>query len=98
MDSSPKELAPYLKAHDMRMKEMDRIIWSACGNYVLSAVTVAVDHCLNGNKARTKYVEEPVIGKKQEAELTEKELQMQRELFVAGLMAKKTNFELNNNK
>lgn len=98
MDSSPKELAPYIKAHSLRMEEMDRVIWSSCGNYVLSAVFVAVERCLNGKKASSKYVEKPVFSIQKEEEFTEEELQKQRELFVAKLMVMKSNFELNKGK
>ena len=34
------------------IKEQDEMVWSAVGNYVLSAVTVAVEKCLAGKKAK----------------------------------------------
>ena len=75
---------------------MDRVIWNSCGNYVLSALSVALDHCMNGKKAKSKYIEKPVFEMANtENNLTESELQRQRELFVAKLMVMKTNFELN---
>lgn len=96
MDSTPVELAPYIRAHRIKLEEMDRVIWSSCGNYVLSALSVALDHCMNGKKAKSKYIEKPVFEMANtENNLTEDELQRQRELFVAKLMVMKTNFELN---
>lgn len=31
------------------------------GRYILSAVSVAVEHCLAGKKAQSKYIEKPVL-------------------------------------
>ena len=51
---------------------------------------------MNGKKAKSKYIEKPVFEMANtENNLTEDELQRQRELFVAKLMVMKTNFELN---
>lgn len=43
------------------IKEQDEMIWSAVGNYVLSAVTVAVEKCLAGKKAKASYIKEPLL-------------------------------------
>lgn len=100
MDSCPKELEPFIKAQQIEMKRQDEMIWAACGNYVMSAVATAVEHCLAGRKAQSKYIEKPITRNMEDEgkELTEKELQQQRELFVARLMVKMANFELNNKK
>lgn len=96
MDSCPVELAPYIKAHKMKIQEADRMAWSFCGNYVLSAMTVAIDHCLNGRKAKSEYIKKPVFDMNNtDDNLSEDEIQRQRELFVAKLMTMKANFELN---
>ena len=96
---TPKLLKSYDKAYDVKKKMQDESMW-VMGQYILSAVSVAVDHCLNGRKANSKYVEKPFLfnRQKEESELTEEELQKQREMFVAMLNIKKTNFELNNKK
>ena len=66
------------------------------GKYIFSAVQTATDHCLNGRKARSKYVEKPFMQLAEEQRiLDEEQLQKQREAFVTMLMAKKSNFELN---
>lgn len=43
------------------IKEQDEMVWSAVGNYVLSAVTVAVEKCLAGKKAKASYIKEPLL-------------------------------------
>lgn len=55
------------------IKQQDELIWSMVGNYVLSAVTVAVERCLAGSKAKSKYIENPILRNLGEEELTEEE-------------------------
>ena len=90
-------LKAYNKAHEEKIKTIDALAWQICGSYVLSAITVAVDHCLNGRKATTKYIEKPCMQKNEvrQEEMSEEELKRQRELFVAKLMIMKSNFEIN---
>lgn len=100
---TPKTLRAHHKAYSMKEKRMDEMIWAACGNYVLSAVAVAVEGCLAGKKSKLKYVEKPLLHKteqktEQKTDFTEEELQKQREMFVAMLNIKKANFELNHKK
>ncbi len=59
--SCPTDLEPYEKARKLELVENDGIIHAACGSYVLSAVSVAVEHCLAGRKARSKYIENPIM-------------------------------------
>ena len=95
MDSCPKELEPYDKAHQMKIVEQDNLQHMWWGNYGLSAVIVAIDRCFGGKKSKAKYIKEPILSKTFEnAGLTEEEKQKQRELFVAKLQVMKTNFEL----
>lgn len=61
MDSCPKELECYDKAHEIKIKEQDTLMHSWWGTYGLSAVAYAVEHCLAGNKARSKYIERPIF-------------------------------------
>lgn len=53
---TPKTLGYCLKGEELRRKEYDSEMWSWWGNYGISAVTCALDHCLNGKKAKTKYI------------------------------------------
>ena len=100
MHSTPKVLEAYGKAYKIKLKTIDRLAWQFCGNYVLSAVSVAVEHCLAGKKAKSEYLKKPAMEEQEQANkpLSEAELQKQRELFVARLEAMKTNFELHHKK
>lgn len=51
------------KAYEIKMRMQDEQAWAFCGNYVFSAVSTAVDHCLNGRKARTEYIGSPMLRK-----------------------------------
>ena len=91
---TPKRLSAFYKADEIALKRRDAEMWHM-GQYVLSAVSVAIDHCLNGKKAKSKYIDEPIMRKNRDSgELSEEEIKRQREAFVAMLMAKKSNFEL----
>lgn len=90
-------LQAYNKAFSKKIEMLDTLAWQFCGSYVLSACSVAVEHCLAGKKARSKYIEEPIF-KANSSEMSEEKLQKERELFVAKLEAMKANFELNHNK
>lgn len=100
MHSTPKVLRAYDEAYVIKRKEEDRIAWLQWGNYGVSALVFAIDHCLNGQKARSKYSEKPMMKEIEENNkpLTEEEIKRQRELFVAKLEIMKTNFELNHKK
>lgn len=95
--STPKILKAYEEAHKIKLMEMDRVMWMMCGNYVVSAVAVAVEACLAGKKAKGKFIDKPVLEKIEEENrpLDEEEIERQRELFVAKLCAMKVNFDLN---
>lgn len=100
MHSTPKVLKAYDKAHRIKRQSDDENAWYVIGNYGISALIFAIDHCLNGKKAKSKYVKEPLLKELEEQSkpLTEDQLQLQRELFVAKLDVMKTNFELNHKK
>lgn len=97
MHSTPKILEAYNKAYAMRLKDADRLIWAFCGNYVISAVRVAVESCLAGSKAKSKYVEAPVF-ERNNNQFSETDIQKQRELFVAQLEVMKANYEISHKK
>ena len=68
------------------MKENDRIIHAVCGTYVMSAVFTAVERCLGGKKAKSKYMKEPITARLFENDgLTEEEIyerELQKALFA----------------
>lgn len=59
--SCPTDLGPYSKAHNMEVIEQDNLMWTWWGNYGLSAVSVAVEHNLAGQKAKSEYIKNPVL-------------------------------------
>lgn len=71
MQSCPKELLAYDRAYAEEIKEKDKLIHMWIGNYGLSALVYAIDHCLQGNKASTKYISSPILSKKPEGEENE---------------------------
>lgn len=93
---NPHIIKLLLKGHEEKIKEQDYLAWLS-NQYTLSAVSVAVEHCLAGRKAKSKYIKKPLLQELEERNkpMTEKEIQRQRELFVAKLQAMKTNFEIN---
>lgn len=85
-----------MKGHYEKIKEQDYFAW-LFNQYTLSAVSVAVEHNLSGRKARSKYIEKPLLQEieKKNAPMTEDEIQKQRELFITRMQAMQANFELN---
>lgn len=61
MDSCPKELEPYRKAHELKMREMDYLQYMWWGNYGISAVFFAVDKSLKGKTSKAMYVEKALL-------------------------------------
>lgn len=61
MESCPKELEPYDIAHQRQIEEQDYLQHLWWGNYGISAISVALEHCLAGKKAKSKYIEKPII-------------------------------------
>ena len=59
-NSNPREMKAYEDAFALSQKLLDRSSWNM-GNYVTSAVTVALDHAINGKKAKSKYLEKPLL-------------------------------------
>lgn len=93
---TPKRLKAFYEAYKTKRETQDEQMWYM-GQYVLSAVFVAVEHALHGNKAKSEYIKKPLMQAAEEP-MSEENLQKQRELFVATLEAMKTNFELNHGK
>ena len=89
-----------MKGYKIRQKIQDEQMWAWFGSYAFSAVNVAVDGNLHGRKAKSKYIEKPIMRsiEEQNEPMSEEELQKQRELFVARLQVMQSNFELNHKK
>ena len=88
-----KEDNPYI---EQLIKQARNEMWMWFGTYGLSAVSVAVEHCLAGRKAKSKYIKKPINEQqgKDDSEMTEEEIKKQRELFVAKLKVMQSNYEL----
>lgn len=98
MDSCPKELEPYRKAHELKMREMDYLQYMWWGNYGLSAVFYAVDKSLKGQKSMAEYTRETVLSTQSKTELTEEEKQREVDLFFATENARRINWRRNHKK
>ena len=60
MKSLPIELPAFYKAYKQKRKIKDEEMWMM-GQYVMSAVSFAIDHNLRGKKAQSKYIEKPIM-------------------------------------
>ncbi len=65
-ESCPTDLQPYADAHVLERKEKDAEAWIQWGAYGLSAVGTAIERNLAGKKARSKYLEHPILDKYKE--------------------------------
>lgn len=61
------------------------------GIYVQSAFGTVLEHCFAGKKAKSKYIEKPLLEESKTSK--EDDIQRQREKFIAGLMAMEANFK-----
>lgn len=69
---TPAELGYCLKGHRLKKKMRDEEMWLWFGNYALSAVGVAVDYNLRGDKAKSEYIKKPILQEeKKESEYKE---------------------------
>lgn len=76
MDSCPKELEPYDKAHKNKIIEQDYLQHMWWGNYGISALIVAINRCFGGKDSNAEYIKEPILSKAFENDnLTEEEIQ-----------------------
>ncbi len=91
---NPRILKAHIKGYEERQKHEDYMAWLA-GQYTMSAVQVVVEHAVAGNKAKSKYVEKPFLESANNTQSND--VEKQRELFVAQLLAMKANFDNNKN-
>lgn len=98
-DSTPKELNCYILAEEMLQKRRDAERWQM-GMYNMSAFSVSLGKALSGRKSKAKYMEEPMLekaaAKKKEDDenLTEEQIENERDKLLANLMTMQANFEL----
>lgn len=58
--TNPRIINLMLKGYQEKVKQQDYFAW-LYNQYTLSAVSVAVEHCLAGRKAKSKYIEKPFL-------------------------------------
>lgn len=56
------------KGYEEKIRQEDYLQHIWWGSYGLSAVSIAVEHCLAGSKAKTKFIENPIFSKVSENE------------------------------
>lgn len=77
---TPKKLKAFYKAYELKRKLLDEQMWFM-GQYVLSAVSMAVEHNLHGKKARSKYIEKPILQTEQNTDNANPESREQVAVF-----------------
>ena len=76
MDSCPKELEPFLKAHNLRKNEKDIENWQL-GQYIASSIACVLSD--------TKYPKEPMFQIKDEVDLSDEQIyeqELKKALFI----------------
>lgn len=98
---NPHIIKLHIKGEEEKQKRLDTSNWIN-GIYTQSAVGVAVEHCLAGRKAKSKYIEKPLLQEAEEkrqietGELSEEEKIRQTEQFFAKLRIMGANHKLAN--
>ena len=92
--------------HEKKIKEQDALIHTWVGTYGLSALQVAIEHCMAGKKAKSKFIENPIMSdfetehngnkSKDENGLSEKEKLEKTEQLFMKLNIMSANYELAN--
>lgn len=79
---NPRIISCLYEGYKQKIKQEDYLAW-VNGRYTMSAVATAVEHCLNGRKAKSEYIKEPLFLKNfEDYGLTEEEI-YERELKKA---------------
>lgn len=100
MDSCPIDIECYHEAEILREKRSDRERWHM-GMYNLNAFSVALSTALNGRKSKAKYIDKPLLEQAQtvpDEELTEEQIEQERQRLLLALQVSQANFELNKGK
>ena len=96
MDSCPKELEPFIKAHKLRGEQIDSYSW-VIGAYVNEAVSVAIANAFRKKGAKPhKYRDKPYSQENlaQSENLTDEQKKQAIDRLFRGLSIKMTNFNL----
>ena len=88
-DSCPNDLEPYVKAHKIKLHEMDAQNWQM-GLYFMRAMAVV----FNFSKEKIEYFERPMLEQIEYEQSAEYKKAMQEKLF-ASLKLMQANFERN---
>ena len=96
--SNPAIIKVWEKAWKMEEERKNSLLHAWVGNYGISALCYAIDHVLNGRKAKSKYMKEPL----RLFEMTEEEKKQKEKnalaAFVAWADGTKADFDRRNNK
>jgi hypothetical protein len=98
---NPHIIKLHVKGEEEKMKKLDMMNWLN-GIYFQSAVTVAVEHCLAGRKAKSEYIKKPLLEEAEEkrqvesGELSEEQKRIQTEQFFLKLRIMGANHKLAN--
>lgn len=95
----PTDMQPYIKAHEVELDEKDAYIHVASYRYGVEVLTFALDHMLNGNKAKSQINEQSIrqqIHEEHEEDkpLTQEEIQRATEEYFRQRRIDKLNFDL----
>lgn len=78
---NPRILNAIAKGYKSKMIDMDYLMWTM-GVYVKSAVLVAVDHVLNAKKAKSEYIEKPLLAEMEEEKTVKKNKESNEQVAV----------------
>ena len=87
----------YAEKQDAEFKYSDMLAYVQ-GIYFMDALKATVGNMLGGKHARFEYPQQAYSMANQEKELTEDEIQLQRQQFIAALQTMEHNFKLNKEK
>ena len=94
--ANPAIIEVWEEAWKRQENRKNELIHAWVGEYGISALVFAIDHCLNGKKAHSKYMEKPI----RLFELTESEKKAQKEnatdMFIAWANATKASYDVKN--
>lgn len=96
-----KQIRHIANAYAEKQKEDFRladVIAYIQGRYMVDALLCTVGNMLDGKSVKFEYPEQAYSMANQEKELTEDEIQKQREQFIAMLQTMQSNFNLNKEK
>lgn len=80
--SNPAIIKVWENAWKMEENRRNELIHAWVGNYGISALVYAIEHTLNGKKAKSKYIEKPI----RLFELTEEEKKQQEKNALAAFI------------